>query len=188
MTMKKCSRCKETKPFTEYDTAKRSKDGFQNYCRSCCKAYQKKWRAENREHHRATQRARYAANPEKACEVQRRYRDKHRDRLSPMWRDRRRAVTLAQYGLTPASYEELLKSQDHACAICRSTDPRHWSGRFQIDHDHDTGKVRGLLCASCNGGLGLFRDDPKRLAVAITYLMGSPTEKTSTAEESFSAS
>ena len=43
-------------------------------------------------------------------------------------------------------------------------------GRFHIDHDHSTGKVRGLLCTACNMGLGLFKDDPEMLLRAIDYL------------------
>lgn len=72
-----------------------------------------------------------------------------------------------KYGIGLDSYERLLKIQDGRCAICGDTE----NGRaLAVDHDHVTGKVRGLLCASCNNGLGRFRDDPGRLKAAARYL------------------
>lgn len=77
-----------------------------------------------------------------------------------------RRERLAKYGLSTASYDELVEAQGGGCAICGSaTDaPLH------VDHDHETGMRRGLLCASCNRGLGFFGDDPDRLARAAAYL------------------
>lgn len=73
------------------------------------------------------------------------------------------------YDLTVEEYNSLLETQDHACAICRSIEPGG-KGRWHIDHNHKTGKVRGLLCAMCNVGLGNFYDDVALLRGAITYL------------------
>jgi hypothetical protein len=63
----------------------------------------------------------------------------------------------------------MLKDQGGCCAIC-GTDTPGTSGIFAVDHDHKTGKVRGLLCRSCNVGIGNLGDDPKRLKEAIRYL------------------
>ena len=99
-----------------------------------------------------------------------RWRDRHRERLATSWKARRRAVTLAVYGLTQADYERALLAQGNSCAICRSPEPQHWSRQFQIDHDHTTGAFRGLLCAPCNGALGLFKDNPETLRAALSYI------------------
>lgn len=65
-------------------------------------------------------------------------------------------------------YQHMLDGQNGVCAICQQVDK---SGRsLAIDHDHQTGFVRGLLCGSCNRGLGLFGDSPQRLLVASNYL------------------
>lgn len=75
---------------------------------------------------------------------------------------------LKNYGLTPEDYEMLLVNQEERCAICGETPLR---GVLYVDHDHETGKVRGLLCGACNSGLGQFRDDPNVLRAAIDYLI-----------------
>lgn len=69
-----------------------------------------------------------------------------------------------QYGISQFEYEELWKFQDGRCQICRSHAPR------AIDHCHKSGKVRGLLCTTCNLGLGSFKDRPELLEMAIYYL------------------
>lgn len=73
------------------------------------------------------------------------------------------------YDLSIEEYDALLEKQSHACAICRKTAPGG-KGRWHIDHNHATGKVRGLLCAMCNVGLGNFYDDIALLKGAIDYL------------------
>lgn len=84
--------------------------------------------------------------------------------------DRHRVYTLAKYGLGAEDYAALERSQDGRCAICRTNEPGSRSGVWHVDHCHETGAVRGLLCTGCNTGLGIFRDDRDRLAAAIKYL------------------
>lgn len=80
-----------------------------------------------------------------------------------------------KHNLTEESYSQLLKEQNGVCKICQSQETAT-NGRstkikdLAIDHDHKTGKVRGLLCSRCNRGLGLFRDDVSVLKSAIDYL------------------
>lgn len=77
------------------------------------------------------------------------------------------------FGLELGRYDEMLEEQDGRCAICR----REPNGkRLHVDHCHTTGVVRGLLCYTCNVGLGNFNDDPDRLQVAIEYLLNSRKE------------
>lgn len=69
-----------------------------------------------------------------------------------------------RHGLTLEDVELLLRRQNGVCAICGD------EGTLCIDHDHKTGKVRGLLCRRCNIGLGHFRDDTVALTNAVAYL------------------
>ncbi len=72
------------------------------------------------------------------------------------------------YGITLELYNEFLASQNGLCAICHKT---CISGRkLAVDHDHDTNKIRGLLCSKCNTGIGLFEDNVILLENAIAYL------------------
>lgn len=82
---------------------------------------------------------------------------------------RRKQVLKRNYGMTLDDYFALVESQDGMCGICR--DPLT-EGRIgaQVDHDHKTGNVRGILCVKCNAGLGQFRDNIGFLASAIGYL------------------
>jgi hypothetical protein len=76
---------------------------------------------------------------------------------------------LAKYGLTPQSWQELFESQGGKCAICGAE--VNGKKRFHVDHDHATGKVRGILCTKCNVGIGALKDDPETVFSAYLYLM-----------------
>lgn len=80
-------------------------------------------------------------------------------------RDYRRAK---KYGLTPADYDDLLTAQGGLCASCRE-EPSNKNG-FHVDHDHETGAVRGLLCHGCNVALGQLHDDPGRIRSLARYV------------------
>ncbi len=75
-----------------------------------------------------------------------------------------------KYGITLLEYTELLESQNGKCAICKSIYDHPRFKYLAVDHCHSTGKVRGLLCHSCNAGLGRFKDDPAILYMAMKYL------------------
>jgi hypothetical protein len=71
-----------------------------------------------------------------------------------------RKYQLKQYGLTPAAYNYLLDGQESRCACCgREDSGRKTTKHFCVDHDHETGQVRGLLCHPCNAGIGKLGDD-----------------------------
>lgn len=74
--------------------------------------------------------------------------------------------------MEPEDYQALFDKLDGRCAICRKTP----TGRMGlcVDHDHETGRVRGLLCWKCNTALGVFDDDTAKLRAAIAYLIDPP--------------
>jgi hypothetical protein len=75
-----------------------------------------------------------------------------------------------KYGLTIEQYNVQLVKQNGVCAICKTKTPGNGNERFAVDHDHITGSPRGLLCISCNNGLGAFKDNVEYLQAAIHYL------------------
>lgn len=77
---------------------------------------------------------------------------------------------LRKYNISLEDYDKILESQNGLCAICRGTETRVSKLYLSVDHNHTTGKVRGLLCYNCNVGLGNFKDDKESLMNAIKYL------------------
>ena len=75
-----------------------------------------------------------------------------------------------RYGIDELQYQALLIKQNCRCAICQVPNYAHKERYFLVDHDHRTGKVRGLLCRNCNTALGLFQDDFKTIGQAVHYL------------------
>jgi hypothetical protein len=78
---------------------------------------------------------------------------------------RRQRKLRERYGLTPTEYESLSAQQAGQCAICKAS-----GVLLHVDHDHNTNRIRGLLCGLCNRGLGLFRDSPDLLIEGAKYL------------------
>ena len=77
-------------------------------------------------------------------------------------------ILMKRYGINQADFDRMSDEQDGKCAVCLN--PPTKRGLF-VDHDHETGKVRGLLCAWCNTGLGHFKDSILYLFRAIAYLI-----------------
>ena len=86
---------------------------------------------------------------------------KWRCQTSERYNDRKR-----KYGLNKEDYDLLFESQNGQCAVCAN--PIDHSS--PVDHDHATGKIRGILCNDCNTGIGLFKDSISIMASAIIYL------------------
>lgn len=114
------------------------------------------------------------ANPDKVREAARRSRELHPH-------TERRGYLKRKYGLTPERFEELLILQEHKCAICKTQAPGGRVLNWTVDHDHETGEVRGLLCSECNWALGGFKDDPLLLEQALRYLINPPFTQIGTA-------
>jgi hypothetical protein len=85
----------------------------------------------------------------------------NKERLQSTWKK-------WKYGLQASEYLALIKSQGNVCAICQKPFPKNRAPA--ADHCHQKGTVRGILCGTCNTGLGMFKDDPKLLSAAMEYL------------------
>jgi hypothetical protein len=170
-----CTDCGEIKPVAEFHGKGLAKDGtqkYQSYCRKCANK----------------RRAARGTSPEVVRRASQKHREAHRETLAQRQRERRLAnpqLKVAdadrhlwrKYGITRDEWEQMFAQQGGACAICGvplqpgprvRTDPV--MDKVCVDHCHDTGMVRGLLCDPCNKGLGSFRDNPDLLANAIKYL------------------
>lgn len=117
------------------------------HCIPCHQAKRDAWYQANREKVSVDNRAWAEANPDKKQEIGQRSR-------------------LKKYGLTLEQYHAMLQAQDGRCHICKEL----FGTLIHVDHDHQNGAVRGLLCHKCNVGLGHFRDDPELLRAAAAYL------------------
>jgi len=118
-------------------------------------AYNRTWHAAHKERVNEARRLQWRENPARGLQ-QRTYRR----------RSQRKDQLKYYYGMSLADYDALLLRQNGACAICKQT----FAQNLCVDHSHVTGKVRGLLCHSCNLGLGLFKDDPRLTRAATAHL------------------
>lgn len=151
--MKLCKRCGATKSLEDFHKDKKSKDGRCFYCKECNKS---KTRA-------------YYAGLDKTAE-------KARGKSRAENGDYRNYQYLKKYGITLDEYNSLLEKQGGKCAICGITREECNDKRaLPVDHDHETGHVRGILCHSCNRALGLFKDSPDVTAKATEYLIRNRT-------------
>lgn len=106
---------------------------------------------------------------------QRRHRKRLIERDPEAYRLRTRLHKLKfYYGMDADDLHRLYAKQDGRCAICKHPEGEK---RLHVDHDHDTGLVRGLLCGNCNALLGHARDSTEILRRAIYYLIDPPTLK-----------
>lgn len=81
---------------------------------------------------------------------------------------RKKRSLYKKYSISQLEYDKLLTEQDRKCAICKQ--PESTDKSLAVDHNHETGQIRGLLCQKCNTGLGLFKDDINLLRKAKAYL------------------
>jgi len=81
------------------------------------------------------------------------------------------------YGITLNDYNQMLTEQNDRCVICKTTEPGGKHGKFMVDHCHDTGKVRGLLCKRCNIALGEVGDNIQTLQSMVEYLATAKTSE-----------
>ena len=106
----------------------------------------------------------------KVCKIKKR-KEKQASMTEEDWkRQNRRYWLKTSYGISLEEFDAKLESQNFKCAICHCRAEDAFNGTLYVDHCHNTGKLRGLLCHACNSALGKFRDSPTILQNAITYL------------------
>lgn len=121
----------------------------------------------------------YARDGEKIRKHHQEYRKNNVDYLRQKDREKRErnkknGVTSARhrkamYGLSPQEFDRLYKECGGLCTICRELNDRRLL--LEVDHDHESGVIRGLLCGPCNRAIGLFHDRPELLISALNYLL-----------------
>jgi membrane-associated HD superfamily phosphohydrolase len=134
-----------------------------------------------REYFRMYSQVRSSANPEEAKERKKVWYENNKERWSGYKKtyknkDKERAKNASRkhqikrlYGMTLEDYEVLFNKQGGVCAICGKPETTR---RLSIDHNHETGMVRGLLCSRCNLTIGKMEDNIELFELAITYLKG----------------
>jgi hypothetical protein len=126
---------------------------------------QVKYRANNREKVRLNDRKYYKNNTESIKKRRLAYKPQNKNRYLKN-----------TYGISIEDYKVLLTNQNNGCAICGSEDPKGFKAQsFHVDHDHETGQVRGLLCQPCNMAIGLLKENISTLSKAIMYLNKNQT-------------
>ena len=161
MKTKICTKCKTEQPIEAFCKSKYSSQktgaishGRSSWCRTCILAQKKEyysknydkiqknvmaWRSKNKERYRGYMKKRY-----------------DKDKISGVYHNKKLQKL---YGISLLDYNKILKSQNGCCAICKS-DPSEESKKLVVDHCHETGIIRGLLCERCNFALGLIFDSP----------------------------
>ena len=143
-----CKVCREKKSLSEFNKHTKSQN-LRTECRICQRKWSHDYYKANAVEERLKRKIYHKQNPEKS-----------------------HAWMLKKYGLTLEDYKRMLESQNGQCAICGIDKGYPKSGRrFAVDHDHETGKVRALLCGNCNTGISHFKHDPDLMEKAIDYLL-----------------
>lgn len=148
-----CTHCQEFKSWKAFGKAIRGLNGRRAVCKEC-----RRLERFNRDYQQEYQRGK-----ERIKKTVKKWREENPDKHSKQ----RQKEVLVKYGLSLEDYQNLKRAQDCKCAICRKTPKNH---NLAIDHCHNTGKIRGLLCRTCNSAIGFLKDDPILVRRALDYL------------------
>lgn len=176
----KCATCASMKELMEFSLDKTQSTGRDASCRVCtrkaAKAYYLAHRDEQRSKARERARKRRLKFREECKRKDREYFLKNRDTLRTK---RHKRAVMERYGITHQQFDELIASHGGKCAICGDSETRqnNWFiYHLCVDHDHKSGRVRGLLCTNCNRLLGAAKDSIYVLEKAILYLLRAHEE------------
>lgn len=176
-----CIKCHIKKEESEFYTSKKGKLGLQSRCKKCSSYYGKIWRLKHKERLAKKLKIYREKNKKRIAKQRIKYREQNKEKIDKYnhkhylrYKNRKRILYLrTRYNLSLNEYQKLLKKQNGVCAICKEKEISIFKGTIRmlaVDHDHRTGKVRGLLCGHCNHGLGNFKDNIKLFKNAIKYL------------------
>ena len=160
---KQCNRCGEVKSTSLFYRHKQTKDGYLGQCKACVAARNKADYASNRERNKAYARDYHNKNREAV-------KEKMRARYVANKDSRRDKALDKKLGKGASAFYKAEKAKSDKCRICGINESEAPKGRLAIDHCHETGKLRGLLCDKCNTAIGLFQDNVSNLTAAIEYL------------------
>lgn len=153
--MKLCTSCNTNKPLSEFYWTKDSRYSagghYQAICKECRRVYRRRY------HHGGDRQ-----------HVTKQWMEQNKEKLREM-------KLSSRYKLTIVEYEALLTKQGGCCAICKTVHAQAGGQRMQVDHDHVTKAVRGLLCRKCNLLLGNAGDNVDVLLSAVEYLKSNST-------------
>jgi hypothetical protein len=177
MTELQCNACNGIFPLSCFHKAVTTKRGYQYKCKSCVSVYDKSPTPEIREKKLSRLKQWREDNPEKREAQKKRHYLKNKDRIDQKAKDwysnnKERYygnAILRKYGITLDEYNALRQEQDYKCAICGDHENEVGKKMF-VDHNHDTGKIRKLLCTKCNVGIGMLKDSAEVLLKAAQYL------------------
>ena len=165
--MKRCTKCGETKPLSEFYVHTKSKDCLRTDCKECNNTRKRAWELKDGvDVRKAKRKAYYEANK---TEIIKQKSARHRENPGK----RRDYVLRAKYSITLAEYNSMLTTQNGACKICKGDNNGE---ALLVDHDHLTGVVRGLLCGHCNIALGHIKDNETTAHAMHAYLSTNKTE------------
>lgn len=155
MKTKVCTKCHLEKSLeNDFSKHPHTLDGRSSWCRACFREWHTKYEYERRH------------NPETRTLVLVKDKRSNQKRTSL---DHRRNNLKKQYGLSLSQWEQLFEKQGRKCSACGNLEPSGKKG-WATDHDHETGKIRGILCQPCNMALGLLQDSIGRLEKLMAYL------------------
>jgi hypothetical protein len=166
MDTKVCRLCRRTLPVEKFYKARGTRDGRRGECRDCFQQQRVDRMAARPELIQAARdrtKRWQQDNPDRYAEQQRR-----KIESGAYARALRKHFLKKKYGLTVEEYDRMLADQGGVCYLCGR--PPRQNSSLHVDHCHDTGKVRRLLCFSCNAGIGHLQHDPELLTRAAQYV------------------
>lgn len=165
--MKLCKICNQEKSINLFYKKKSGLDGLQSRCKECIASYLEQRNYKPIYDGKLIECSTCNILKEKSLF----YPDKRqKEGLRPECKKCNRDTVLKRkFGITIDLYESMLSTQNNGCAICETRVPSG-TGNFHVDHNHKTGKVRGLLCSNCNTAIGLLKEEESIILKVIKYL------------------